>query len=141
MLKSSNFVLNIKCGVMIETVDEVEGINEPLTLKTLEKHLVKTIAGALVIALVSASLTAYGLFYHTQDVVQDLVENKSEMKTDVKTLKENVYEIKTALSNNGIYTNQNKDDIKDLKAKVDNLSAKQEEMYQLLLDMKLHQRK
>ena len=111
-----------------------------LTLKKLQNHLIKTMAGALAVALIGAFITSYGFYYHTTDSIEELNNSKTESRQDIKDLKIDVNEIKTSLSNTGIYTNNNKEDIKTLRQDVNDIKKSQDEMLKVLYEIKSKQK-
>jgi hypothetical protein len=113
---------------------------EKLTLKIIQSHLIKTILGALGVALVGAFFTSYGFFYKTNTSIDILNSNKIETKHDVKELKKDVNDIKIALTNTGFYTEDNKEKIDNLEQDVKDIKKSQEEMMKLLFEIKSRQR-
>ena len=109
---------------------------QPFTLKVLEKHLVKTILGSLVIALVGALIASFAFYYNTNSNLDELNESKEETSQDIKVLKNDVSEIKTALSGTNIYTNLNSEEVKTLKAEVSDIKKQQDEMIKVLYEIK-----
>lgn len=108
---------------------------QPLTLKSLEKHLVKTIFSSLTVALVGALLASFTFYYNTNSDLRELNESKEETKADIKTLKNDVSEIKTTLSGTNIYTNLNSEEVKSLKAEISDIKKQQQEMMRLLVEL------
>jgi len=106
-----------------------------LSTKELQNHLIKTILGALAVALVGAFLTSYVSTYTTKNSIDELNKSKEETSKDIKALKNDVNDIKISLSNTGIYTTNNIDDIKALKDDVKEIKKSQEEMLKLLYQM------
>lgn len=109
---------------------------EELTLGELQKHLVKTIIGALGVALIGAFLTVYIATYKQGDDISELKNNNIETKEDIKQLKAAVSDIKIALSNNGIYTADNKEKIATLQQDVKDMKQQQDEMLKVLYEIK-----
>lgn len=114
--------------------------SEELTMKKLQGHLVKTIAGALVVALLGAVATCFGFYYKTNDGVSSLNISRLETQQDIKGLKIDVADIKLTLSNTGIYTNNNEEQIKQLKMDVNEVKKSQDEMLKLLYEIKAKQK-
>lgn len=108
---------------------------QPLTLKSLEKHLVKTIFSSLTVALIGALLASFTFYYNTNSDLRELNESKEETKADIKTLKNDVSEIKTTLSGTNIYTNLNSEEVKSLKAEISDIKKQQQEMMRLLVEL------
>lgn len=108
---------------------------QPLTLKSLEKHLVKTIFSSLTVALIGALLASFTFYYNTNSDLRELNESKEETKADIKTLKNDVSEIKTTLSGTNIYTNLNSEEVKSLKAEISDIKKQQQEMMKLLVEL------
>lgn len=120
---------------------------ETLTLKKLQSHLIKTIVGALAVALLTAMGASYLLIYQTKDSVEELNQNKIETKEDIKQLKDNfeslkndISDIKISVSNSGIYTTDNKEKVKSLEEDVRDIKKNQEEILKLIYEMKARQR-
>ena len=108
---------------------------EKLTLKALEKHLVKTIFSSLVVALVGAVIASFAFYYNTNSDLKELNQNKEETKADIKILKTDVAEIKTTLSGTNIYTNLNSEEVKSLKTEISDIKRQQQEMMRLLIEV------
>lgn len=106
-----------------------------LTLKKLQNHLIKTILGALGVAIVGAFITSFVFYYRTNYNLNELNESKIETREDIKQLKENVNDIKVSLSNTGIYTTDNKEKIDALNADVKEIRKSQEEMMKILIQL------
>lgn len=121
----------------MEAVAEQE---EKLTLKKLQGHLIKTILGALGVALVGAFFTSYSFFYKTNTNIDELNTNKIETKQDIKELKKDVNDIKISLTNTGFYTEDNKEKINNLEQDVKDIKKNQEEMVKLLYEIKSRQK-
>lgn len=113
---------------------------EELSLKILQSHLIKTVVGALAVALVGAFLTSYVSSYTTKDNIDELNKDKVETHNDIKTLKADINEIKISLSNTGIYTNTNKDDIKTLKDDVREIKNNQDELLKVMYAIQAKQK-
>ena len=109
---------------------------EKLTLKILEKHIVKTILGSLAVALVGALITSFTFYYQTNSSINELNQSKEETKQDIKTLKNDVSEIKTSLSGTNIYTNLNKEEVQTLKVEIAEMKKQQEEMLRVMYEIK-----
>ena len=120
----------------METTSATE---QPLTLKKLEGHIIKTIIGALIVAFIASVGSHYAFYYKATDDIQDLKNNKVEMKDDIKELKSAVSDIKMAISNTGIYTNENKDKINSLEQDVKDIKLQQAEMLKVLYEIKAKQ--
>lgn len=110
-------------------------LDEKLTLKTLQTHLVKTIIGALVVTIIGAFFTSYSFYYNTISNISELNESKTETANDIKELKKDVSEIKINLSNTGIYTTANKEQINNLNNDIKEIRKSQEEMMKILIEM------
>lgn len=117
--------------------------NETITIKKLESHLVKTIIGALAVGIVGAFFTSLGFYYNSINKFDNLEQSKIETKIEMKELKDNVEgiksdvsEIKTSLSNTGIYTTNNIERISTLEADVKEIKASQVEMIKILYELK-----
>lgn len=114
----------------------VQNEKKPSTFNT---HFFKSIIGALAVALVGAFFTSYAFYYRTNSSIDELNNTKTETKQDIKDLKKDVSEIKTALSNTGIYTNNNQEEIKALKEDVRDIKKSQDEMLKVLYEIKAKQ--
>jgi cell division protein FtsB len=117
--------------------------NDTITIKKLESHLVKTILGALAVGIVGAFFTSLAFYYNSINKFDNLEQNKTETKIEMKELKDNVEgiksdvsEIKTSLSNTGIYTTDNKERISTLEADVKEIKESQVEMIKILYELK-----
>lgn len=110
---------------------------ENLSIKELQTHLIKTVLGALAVAMIGAFITSYISTYTTKNSIDELNKSKTETAQDIKSLKADVNDIKISLSNTGIYTNNNIDDIKALKDDVKEIKKGQEEMLKLLYQINL----
>lgn len=109
---------------------------EKITLKSLQKHLIKTIFGALALALVGAFLTSYSFYFNANYNLDELNKSKDETKQDIKELKKDVGEIKTTLSNTTIYTTENKEKAKSLETDISDMRKQQDEMIKILYEIK-----
>ena len=116
-------------------MEQAQTVKEELTLKSLNTHLVKTIIGALAVAMVGSILTSFISNYTTQNSIDELNKSKTETAQDIKSLKADVNDIKLSLSNTGIYTTNNIDDIKALKDDVKEIKKSQDEMLKLLYQL------
>jgi ABC-type transport system substrate-binding protein len=119
-----------------------------ITIKKLESHLVKTILGALAVGIVGAFFTSLAFYYNSINKFQDLEQSKVETKVEMKELKDNVEgikydvgEIKTSLSNTGIYTTDNKERISTLEQDVKEIKESQVEMIKILYELKARRNK
>ena len=129
---------------MAVAVQDENGNNDnTLTIKKLESHLVKTILGALAVGIVGAFFTSLAFYYNSINKFDNLEQSKIETKIEMKELKDNVEgiksdvsEIKTSLSNTGIYTTDNKERISTLEADVKEIKASQVEMIKILYELK-----
>jgi cell division protein FtsL len=110
-------------------------IDERLTLKSLQNHLIKTILGALVVTIIGAFFTSYSFYYNTVNNITELNESKTETANDIKELKKDVSEIKINLSETGIYTTANKEQIDNLNSDIKEIRKSQEEMMKILIEM------
>ena len=110
-------------------------IDEKLTLKKLQNHLIKTILGALVVTIIGAFFTSYSFYYNTISNISELNDSKIETAKDIKDLKIDVNEIKINLSNTGIYTSANKEQINNLNSDIKEIRKSQEEMMKILIEM------
>jgi len=117
--------------------------NDTITIKKLESHLVKTILGALAVGIVGAFFTSLAFYYNSINKFDNLEQSKIETKIEMKELKDNVEgikldvsEIKTSLSNTGIYTTDNKERISTLEADVKEIKESQIEMIKILYELK-----
>lgn len=124
----------------METVAKQE---EKLTLKKLRNHLILTLAGSLVIAVVGAFFTSYKFYLNTNRNIEELYENKIEVKEEMKEVRGNIDqiktdigEIKTKVSNSGIYTDVNKERINTLESDVKEIRKSQEEILKVLYQLK-----
>ena len=115
---------------------EVSLKEEKITLKSLQKHLIKTIFGALGLALIGAFLTSYSFYFNANHNLDDLNKSKDETKQDIKELKKDVSEIKTTLSNTTIYTTENKEKAKSLENDISDMRKQQDEMIKILYEIK-----
>ena len=120
-----------------------ENNDNTLTIKKLESHLVKTILGALAVGIVGAFFTSLAFYYNSINKFDNLEQSKIETKIEMKELKDNVEgiksdvsEIKTSLSNTGIYTTDNKERISTLEADVKEIKESQVEMIKILYELK-----
>jgi cell division protein FtsB len=123
--------------------DENNNNNNTLTIKKLESHLVKTILGALAVGIVGAFFTSLAFYYNSINKFDNLEQSKIQTKIEMKELKDNVEgiktdvaEIKTSLSNTGIYTTDNKERISTLEADVKEIKESQIEMIKILYELK-----
>lgn len=114
-----------------------------LTLKELQSHVIKTIVGALAVAVIGSFITIYSFYYSTINTIDNLKESKTETQSEIKELRisvdkinDNVNEIQTKLSNTNIYTDNNKEQIKSLNERMGNMEKKQDEMLNILYDIK-----
>ena len=110
-------------------------VDDGLTLKKLQSHLIKTILGALAVAIVGAIVTSSAFYYRTNYNLNELNESKIEARQDIKELKADVNDIKVSLSNTGIYTTDNKEKIDALNSDVKEIRKSQEEMLKLLINI------
>jgi len=110
-------------------------VDDGLTLKKLQNHLIKTIAGALAVAIVGAFLTSSAFYYRTNYNLNELNQSKIEARQDIKELKADVNDIKVSLSNTGIYTTDNKEKIDALNSDVKEIRKSQEEMLKILINI------
>lgn len=110
-------------------------LDDKLTLKTLQSHLVKTIIGALVVTIIGAFFTSYSFYYNTINNISELNDSKIETANDIKELKKDVSEIKINLSSTGIYTTANKEQINNLNNDIKEIRKSQEEMMKILIEM------
>jgi cell division protein FtsB len=122
---------------------ETTAENDTITIKKLESHLVKTILGALAVGIVGAFFTSLAFYYNSINKFDNLEQSKIETKIEMKELKDNVEgiktdvaEIKTSLSNTGIYTTDNKERISTLEADVKEIKESQIEMIKILYELK-----
>lgn len=115
---------------------EVSLKEDKITLKSLQKHLIKTIFGALVLALLGAFLTSYSFYFNANHNLDELNKNKDETKQDIKELKKDVADIKTTLSNTTIYTTENKEKAKTLENEISDMRKQQDEMIKILYEIK-----
>jgi cell division protein FtsB len=122
---------------------ETTAENDTITIKKLESHLVKTILGALAVGIVGAFFTSLGFYYNSINKFDNLEQSKIQTKIEMKELKDNVEgiktdvaEIKTSLSNTGIYTTDNKERISTLEADVKEIKESQIEMIKILYELK-----
>lgn len=120
-----------------------ENNDNTLTIKKLESHLVKTILGALAVGIVGAFFTSLAFYYNSINKFDNLEQSKIQTKIEMKELKDNVEgiktdvaEIKTSLSNTGIYTTDNKERISTLEADVKEIKESQVEMIKILYELK-----
>lgn len=120
-----------------------ENNDNTLTIKKLESHLVKTILGALAVGIVGAFFTSLAFYHNSVNKFEELEKNKVDTKIEMKELKDNVEgiksdvsEIKTSLSNTGIYTTDNKERISTLEADVKEIKESQVEMIKILYELK-----
>jgi len=109
---------------------------KPLTLKSLQNHLIKALFGALGVALVGAFFTSYTFYFNANNNLQELNKNKSETKQDIKDLKTDVADIKMTLSNTTFYTTDNKEKVKSLEGEISDMRKQQDEMLKLLYEIK-----
>jgi hypothetical protein len=121
---------------------------ETLTIKKLESHLIKTIIGALAVGIVGAFFTSFAFYYNSGNRFKNLEQSKIETKIEMKELKDNVEgikydvgEIKTSLSNTGIYTTDNKERISTLEQDVKEIKESQVEMIKILYELKARRTK
>jgi peptidoglycan hydrolase CwlO-like protein len=110
-------------------------MDDKLTLKQLQNHLIKTILGAFAVAVVGAIITSYTFYTNTNYNLEELNQSKTETSQDIKELKKDVNEIKLSLSNTGLSTTTNQKEIDELKADIKDIKKSQEEMMKLLLTM------
>jgi cell division protein FtsB len=122
---------------------ETTAENDTITIKKLESHLVKTILGALAVGIVGAFFTSLAFYYNSINKFDNLEQSKIQTKIEMKELKDNVEgiktdvaEIKTSLSNTGIYTTDNKERISTLEADVKEIKESQIEMIKILYELK-----
>jgi peptidoglycan hydrolase CwlO-like protein len=106
--------------------------DEKLTLKKLQNHIIKTILGALAVAVVGALITSWTFYKNAQFNLEELNESKMETSQDIKELKKDVNEIKISLSTTGLSTNTNQKEIDELKSDIKEIKKSQEEMMKLL---------
>ena len=111
-------------------------LEEKITLKSLQKHLIKTIFGALALALVGAFITSYTFYFNANHNLGELNKSKEETKQDIKELKKDVGEIKTTLSNTTIYTTENKEKAQGLENQITDIRKQQDEMIKILYEIK-----
>ena len=111
-------------------------MDEKLTLKKLQNHLIKTFIGALGIAVVGAIITSWTFYSNTNFNLKELNQNKEETRQDIKELKKDVGDIKISLSNTGLSTTGNQKEIDELKSDIKDIKKSQEEMLKLLLTIK-----
>ena len=109
---------------------------KPLTLKSLQNHLLKAILGALGVAIVSAITISLVFYFRTNSNLNDLNESKEETKQDIKELKKDISEIKSSLSNTTFYTTDNKEKVKSLESQISDLKKQQDEMLKVLYEIK-----
>lgn len=110
-------------------------MDEKLTLKKLQNHLIKTILGAFAVAVVGAIITSYTFYNNTNYNLEELNQSKIETSQDIKELKKDLNEIKISLSNTGLSTNSNQKEIDELKSDIKDIKKNQEEMIKILLTM------
>lgn len=108
-------------------------MDEKLSLKQLQNHLIKTILGAFGVAILGAVITSYTFYYNTNYNLKELNQNKIETSQDIKELKKDVSEIKISLSNTGLNTTSNQREIDELKSDIKDIKKSQEEMMRLLV--------
>ena len=105
-------------------------------LKKLEMHLIKTIIGALVIAILGAGLTSLSFYYNTKSTINELKTNAIQTTSDVKALSTDVNTIKSTLSITGIYTTESIDKVKKLETDVSTINTNIGEIYKILYEIK-----
>lgn len=113
---------------------------QTLTLQKAQGHILVAIIGAFVISIFGAVGTSYAFYYRSTDDINDLKSNKIEMRTDIKELKASVADIKMSISNTGIYTDENKDKIKNLEQDIKDMKKQNDEMLKVLYEIKAKQR-
>jgi peptidoglycan hydrolase CwlO-like protein len=114
--------------------------SESLTLKSLQSHVIKSLFGALAIALLSAVLTSYAFYYNTNNNLDELNKSKAETSQDIKALKSDVADIKSTLSNTTFYTTDNKEKVKSLESEIKDMRKQQDEMLKILYEIKAKQK-
>jgi len=125
---------------METTIPNNNAEEKPLSTRSLQNHLIKTAIGALVIALLGGFFSSYASYYRTNDAISELTKSKDESKQDIKDLKRDVAEIKLNLSNTGIYTNNNIEEIKSIKQDIKEMKTSIDEILKVLYEVKSKQK-
>ena len=89
----------------------------------------------IIFTIIGAFFTSYSFYYNTISNISELNDSKIETAKDIKDLKNDVNEIKINLSNTGIYTTNNKEQINNLNSDIKEIRKSQEEMMKILIEM------
>lgn len=109
---------------------EKEG--EQLTLKSLQKHIVFTIVGCLVVAVFSAFITVAS----TKNDVEELKNISIEHTSGLKDLKQAVNNINLKVQENSTPTSVNQVEINNLKQDVKEVKDQVDKIYNVMLELK-----
>lgn len=116
---------------MTTTTSEV-----PLTLKSVQKHIVLTIVGCLILAIGTAFVTSVGFYYKTNNDVNNLTVATTENTQGIKDLNTTIDKLADKVTDGQTPTSINSLEVRNLKERMDKFDVKLDAIYNLLLDIK-----
>jgi Co/Zn/Cd efflux system component len=106
---------------------------QPLTLKSLQSHLIKTIVGALAVAILGAVLTAWGSHYQTKEAIEMLTKEQQETRGIVDKHSE-------LLSKSSESNSVSDVQIKNLEQRMTSMEKTQQDILKLLIEINTSQK-
>lgn len=106
---------------------------ESLNLKTLQSHVIKTIVGSIVSALVLSLIVGIAFYYKTNDTLSRLTDEQQETKTIVAKHSEQLSKTNQENSVSDIQ-------IKNLEQRMGSIEKTQEDMLRVLIEINTSQK-
>ncbi len=111
-----------------------EAVHEqPLTLKSLQSHLIKTIVGSLATAVVAGLLIVYSSYWQTKDAIERLTEEQKETRILVDKHSDLLTK---STESNSVSDVQ----IKNLEQRMGAMEKTQQDMLRLLIEINTSQK-
>ena len=115
---------------------------KPLTFRGLQKHIIYTIVGCFVLALLTGAGTSTAFYYKTNNAIERGIENDEEQDKSINEIKISVQQINSKLGSTNTTTAVSDERIKALEKIIENLQANQQniqknqtEMLKILIDI------
>lgn len=108
---------------------------KPLTIKALQKHIVYTIIGCIIVTIVGGITTSFAFYHKTNNEIANIIENDKKQDASINKVYSTVNQINEKLGSTNTVTAVSDEKIKGLENQIQSTNEQMKIMQQTQLEM------
>lgn len=113
----------------------IEPKEKPLTIKALQKHIVYTIVGCIVVTIIGGATTSFAFYHKTNNEIANIIENDKKQDASINRVYSTVNQINDKLGSTNTVTAISDEKIKGLENQIQSTNEQMKIMQQTQLEM------